>query len=234
MSAYLETTHRNVIWIKRAAAANELELAPPFQRGPVWTDRQKSHLIDTILRGFPIPELYMQDLVAPDGKQSHIVVDGQQRILACLQFLEGQFELDATQNPEFADLTFDEFISELAVGLLHGVQNKKQSLDKWYRAYEKEFEQLEYVETVFTKVLGELSQIVPNINRTRWHKKSEFYTLFLVFASHEASLPLARDSRRLAAEKLTTFDQTELESVLADVWNAKKNRSSKNAKTVAK
>ena len=26
MSTYLETTHRNVIWLKRAAAENELEL----------------------------------------------------------------------------------------------------------------------------------------------------------------------------------------------------------------
>ncbi len=89
MSNYLNTTHRNVLWFKRAFGLGELQMAPPFQRKPVWIAPQKSYLIDTILKGYPIPEIYMQDLIGPDAGQTHIVVDGQQRIRTCLEFIEG-------------------------------------------------------------------------------------------------------------------------------------------------
>lgn len=293
MSNYLNTTHLNVLWFKRAFGAEELQMAPPFQRRPVWMPPQKSYLIDTILRGYPIPEIYMRDLIGPDAKQTHIVVDGQQRILTCLEFIEGGFPLDPEQSPDYADLEFDdlgddekkriyeyqfvvrllpevpdpvirdifqrlnknnfalnaqelrqatywgafiqsmnrlsnkeywtdlgvftpndirrmldvEFISELAIGLLHGPQNKKQSLDTWYAVYEKEFEEASHLEMVFDKVLGEMTQLVPNVHRTRWRKKSDFYTFFLVLASHERLLPFSSDHRQLASERLNTFQQ---------------------------
>jgi hypothetical protein len=57
---YLHTTHRTVSWFNKTFGNEELELAPPFQRNPVWTDVQKAYLIDTILYGLPVPELYMQ------------------------------------------------------------------------------------------------------------------------------------------------------------------------------
>jgi hypothetical protein len=47
-----------------------------------------------------------------------------------------------------------EFISELAIGILHGPQNKKASLDRWYRTYEAEFGQRSEAEQVFTVVTG--------------------------------------------------------------------------------
>ena len=36
---------------------NLLELSPDFQRRPVWSQNAKSFLIDTILRGKPIPKI---------------------------------------------------------------------------------------------------------------------------------------------------------------------------------
>ena len=76
MSNYLNTTHLNVLWFKRAFGEEELQMAPRFQRRPVWMPPQKSYLIDTILRGYRIPEIYMRDLIGQDAKQTHIVVDG--------------------------------------------------------------------------------------------------------------------------------------------------------------
>ena len=100
-----------------------------------------------------------------------------------------------------------EFISELAIGLLHGPQNKKQSLDTWYAVYEKEFEEASYLEMVFDKVLGEMTQLVRNVYRTCWREKSDFYTFFLVLASHERLLGFSSDHRQLASERLNTFQQ---------------------------
>lgn len=91
---FLHTTHRTVSWFRKTHEAGELQLAAPFQRNPVWTDAQKAYLIDTILNGLPIPELYMQDVGNEEGDETHIVVDGQQRIRAVLDFLQGSYELN--------------------------------------------------------------------------------------------------------------------------------------------
>lgn len=50
-------------------------------------------MIDSVLQGYPIPELYMSDKVDSNGDELHTVIDGQQRIRACLDFVEGRFKL---------------------------------------------------------------------------------------------------------------------------------------------
>lgn len=290
MHRYLNTTHRNVVWFKKAFEAGELEIRPPFQRNPVWTVRQQSALIDTILLEYPIPELYMQDITDASGNQRYILVDGQQRIRAVLDFLAGEFELE-DESPHWGALSFEdlksedkkkvyeynfvirllpevddielsaifqrinrytmtlntqelrhatywgpfiklmedisddefwndsgvfsandrrrmldvEFISELAVAYLNGIQNKKKKLEEYYQQYEKSFDDAEVVRTTFVKVLGEIGQLLPNISKTRWRKKSDFYSLFIAFASRVDRLPLPADKRELAMKTLLEF-----------------------------
>ena len=48
---------------------------------------------------------------------------------------------------------------------------------------------------MFETVLGELSAILPDIAKTRWRKKSDFYTLCLTFAAQADNMPLASDKR---------------------------------------
>jgi hypothetical protein len=92
------STEQPVIWFRDRYLAGELVLKPPFQRRPVWTVKQKCYLVESILLGLPIPELYVQHAVerANDGvvagsdkaeKSVYYVVDGQQRIRTILQFL---------------------------------------------------------------------------------------------------------------------------------------------------
>lgn len=66
-----------------------------FQRRLVWGDKQKVKLIETILMGYPIPEIYLhQQPVDPNTmKQTHSVVDGQQRMNCLLQFTKGEWSL---------------------------------------------------------------------------------------------------------------------------------------------
>src|SRR5687768_4644739 len=108
MSKYLHTTHRDISWLKQAEELHQLEMRPPFQRNPVWTERQKGFLIDTILNGYPIPEIYMQDITNEGGEKKFVVVDGQQRITACLEFVYGNVVIDPKDSPSFGDLTFDD------------------------------------------------------------------------------------------------------------------------------
>lgn len=91
---FLHTTHRTITWFKKAFTNEELELSAPFQRNAVWTNIQKSYLLDTVLNGLPIPELYMQDIGNENGEEKHVVVDGQQRIRAVLDYVLGNYRLE--------------------------------------------------------------------------------------------------------------------------------------------
>ncbi len=71
-----------------------LILNPDFQRGDVWSPAAKTFLIDTILRGLPIPKVYLRTSVDVVSKKSlREVVDGQQRLRAILNFAEDKFAL---------------------------------------------------------------------------------------------------------------------------------------------
>jgi hypothetical protein len=62
---------------------------PGFQRHFVWNIRQASLLVESFLLGLPVPPLF---LYVTDQNKSE-VIDGQQRLLSMMYFLEGYFGL---------------------------------------------------------------------------------------------------------------------------------------------
>lgn len=108
-----------------------------------------------------------------------------------------------------------EFVSELVAAYLHGPQNKKANLEKYYSAYEEEFERERDVRKAFRKALDEITEVLPSLERTRWRKKSDFYTLFLCFAERSASLPFASDVRGDLSNALKEF-ASEVDIYVAD------------------
>lgn len=80
--------------IMKAHVEGRLRLRPPFQRNLVWNKDQKSYLVDSILRNLPIPELYIQVGDVPGANDDlMVVVDGQQRIATCIEFMTDQLRL---------------------------------------------------------------------------------------------------------------------------------------------
>ena len=72
----------------------ELILAPEFQRRKVWSMKAKSYLIDTILKGLPIPSIHIRQKIDIRRKKTiREVVDGQQRIGAILDYIDDSFIL---------------------------------------------------------------------------------------------------------------------------------------------
>jgi hypothetical protein len=84
--------------------AGTLELNPNFQRRPVWKKGAKSFLIDTILRGLPMPIIFLRDLRSDlkTLKARRDVVDGQQRIRTILGYIDRDLLVDfKTEHDEF-------------------------------------------------------------------------------------------------------------------------------------
>jgi hypothetical protein len=81
---------------------NMLTVNPEYQRGEVWTEPQKKRLIDSVLRGYPIPLLYLHHIKREVGKhyrEDFEVIDGQQRMKALYDFSEGNFKLFDPSDP---------------------------------------------------------------------------------------------------------------------------------------
>lgn len=90
----LNTTHPTISSINKSFLSGEIFIDDSFQRRSVWSAKNKSRLIETILIGYPMPELYFWSLPpGDDGEIIHSVVDGQQRIRAITEFISGDYEL---------------------------------------------------------------------------------------------------------------------------------------------
>jgi len=74
-------------WFRDRYREGTLVIRPAFQRKPVWAARQKCYLIESVLLGLPVPEIYIQQTTSPEGETTYAIVDGQQRVRTVLQFI---------------------------------------------------------------------------------------------------------------------------------------------------
>lgn len=82
-------------WIKERT----LILNPEFQRRNNWPQDAKSYLIDTILRGLPIPNIYIRTQTDTKTMKAYReVVDGQQRLRTVTEFMDGELRLGRQTN----------------------------------------------------------------------------------------------------------------------------------------
>lgn len=93
-------------------ARDQIELSPEFQRRSVWSLQEKSYLIDTIVRGKPMPKLLITQDVK-DRRNIRIVVDGQQRLRAILEYVNGDFSISRAHSREFAGRKFENLPDEI-------------------------------------------------------------------------------------------------------------------------
>lgn len=253
-----------------------LLLQPKYQRNPIWSIGQKCFLIDSLISGCPIPQVYINIKTEGSGREKktiYEVVDGQQRLRSVLEFLAEEWSLietaakaypvsdeykphigkryselpDRLQNAiwdyplavqeirgwddaqiramfrrlnyvnerlnkqelrhsqyfgEFNDavesLAKDtfwdeiqlfsrrdsqrmkdvEFVSELFVIVIDGVQDLQQSLDKFYADYDVVFPRKSRYIATFHQTIGSLKTLDGVFTTTRFTKKADFYALF--------------------------------------------------------
>lgn len=75
---------------------NMLTVNPEYQRGAVWNESQQKKLIDSVLRSYPLPLIYLhhkKKTIAGMHREDFEIIDGQQRINALYRFGENAFKL---------------------------------------------------------------------------------------------------------------------------------------------
>lgn len=98
---------REIIDLMAALRAKSLILSPYFQRNLVWREGHKKDFIDTILSGYPFPQIFLArgPIDVETMMASTCVVDGQQRLTSIKEFMTDKFDV---KGRKFSDLTVEE------------------------------------------------------------------------------------------------------------------------------
>jgi len=83
---------------------------PEFQRRLVWSRDDKNHFLDSVLRGYPFPEIYFADgdVNLETGEGTQLLVDGLQRVSTLIQYFDGAPDLKLTTTPPYRSLREEE------------------------------------------------------------------------------------------------------------------------------
>lgn len=110
---------------------------PPFQRNYVWDEKRASKLIESIILGLPIPQVFLYE----QGKNSFYIIDGQQRLLSIYFFMKQRFPtkegksvlrqyLTGDTKIDNCILSNDSFFKNFSLKLPTAAGGEKNKLDK--------------------------------------------------------------------------------------------------------
>lgn len=87
-------TTKDVAALMQLARSGQLKLQLQFGRKNLWPIAAKACFIDSILNGRPVPPIYFLRISsAQTGQTEFAIIDGQKRIGAVMEFLNGGFGL---------------------------------------------------------------------------------------------------------------------------------------------
>lgn len=88
------------------ATSNRLTIRPFFQRRLVWNNDDKENFIDTVLKGYPFPEIFVAQgkREGTSTRREKMLVDGQQRLSTLISYYEGSSDLLYKRVPRYDEL----------------------------------------------------------------------------------------------------------------------------------
>lgn len=153
-----EITSRTISVFIEEDSLNKYNFNPPYQREEnVWDKELKSFLIDSIMKNFPIPPIFLEQKINQEtGKTTYDVVDGKQRLTTIKDFVNDLIKLpDTFGNDEFG-------YKKMNGKKFSEIKNMAQD-DELVKKYIKSFwSYIINVEFIDIRVSGE-TQIINNI-----------------------------------------------------------------------
>lgn len=132
------------------------------RKSNVWAEDKKSFLIDSILKNYPVPAIFMRPIVDEYGKTKYDIVDGKQRLQAIISFIEGEIPLTTYfAEDRFLDEESRQLAENIAGKRFEEIKNEKRGGD-----YVKQFWtytlQIEYL---YENDLDLVSSVFDRLNR---------------------------------------------------------------------
>lgn len=66
---------------------NKINLRPPYQRNFIWSTKDQKLLIESIKKGYPLPNFFIHD----NGNNTYEMIDGQQRAITIYKYIKNEF-----------------------------------------------------------------------------------------------------------------------------------------------
>lgn len=123
---------------------------PPYQRpSEVWSPSKKSFLIDTILKNFPMPPIFLhQHIDASTGKTMYDVIDGKQRLNAILAFIKNEISTpDNFNSDNFGDDRLD--------GIFF-IDLESKEISEWKKIFWRYELTIEYIDTDQVQIVNNI------------------------------------------------------------------------------
>jgi len=196
-----------------------LNLNPDFQRRSVWRVGAKSYLMDTIIRGLPIPMIFLRELPPDVEKLSTIrdVVDGQQRLRTVISFVAPKL-LDLHGN------RFDPSRDKFTIWKEHNEELQGKSFPELPKEVQNQILDYEFSVNVFPSDTDdrEVKQIFSRMNATGYKlnaqelRNAEYFGAFKSLAEILATEQLNRwrSWRVFNSDELARMLEVELSSEL--------------------
>lgn len=172
-----------------------LDLEPRYQRYPIWSPGQKCFLIDSLISGAPIPQVFLNIKMGGSGRERRTiyeVVDGQQRLRAILEYMDDEYPLIATTARSYpVSDAYKPHIgkkySELPGGVQDAIWNYSlavQELRGWtedqiralFRRLNYVVERLNKQELRHSQYFGEFSEAVESLADESFWDVMDFFT----------------------------------------------------------
>jgi len=146
-----------------------LDLSPPYQRNEVWTAKAQQKLLESILKGKPIPSFFL----LKKAKLSFEMIDGQQRARTVIGYWKNQIfdhenltfdqRLEKAPNRREAAAKFLDY--RLSITIVTDIYDD-ESIEEYYallnssglRLNRPELKKAEYFTTNFLKLIRECTQ----------------------------------------------------------------------------
>lgn len=122
----IDFENHDIKWLHTMDKEGLLMIDNSFQRNYVWIQKNQIKLLETILLGFSVPEIYLWNIgTDPDtGDTKYSIIDGQQRSGAIIQFIKGNFKLRAIyldNKSSVFDLIKEKYFDELDSSLKQAI-----------------------------------------------------------------------------------------------------------------
>ncbi|NOK18830.1 DUF262 domain-containing protein [Corallococcus carmarthensis] len=126
---------------------------PPYQRHSVWTDDKQSFFIDSILRNFPVPPIFLhQHIDDTTGRTMYDVIDGKQRLTSLIRFIENKIPVSNEFN--IGDTAADNDDHQVAGAYFRDLDN--ESLSDYKKRFWRYVLPIEYVDTTSTEIIDDI------------------------------------------------------------------------------
>ncbi len=205
---------------------NGIIISPDYQRSYKSTLKEESSIIESLLIGIPIPEIFLMRNNKNQLQMRH-VMDGQHRLNAIYRFVNNKYSLKGLEfrseynNKKFSDLNIDDKIkilgSNLSILEFDGFENAEEEIELFKR-YNTNTKKLEVQEIEMVTYFSESNKYISNfINKLIEYQDNEGTKEYKLCSIY--NITNVRNSKQRNHQELCVILNI-LENGLIDIRNA--------------